>query len=70
MPYTIENLDDMIEEVRGTITDALSGLAFAITKSGRRYALGVALCSTCDAPVDAEQECPACTVRQEVRHAA
>jgi len=50
MPYTI-TLDDLYWQPRGIITDALSGISYAVDGK-RKVALNVPLAECCDEPVE------------------
>jgi len=50
MPYTI-TLDDLYWQPRGIITDALSGISYAVDGK-RKVALNVPLADCCDQPVE------------------
>ena len=50
MPYTI-TLDDLYWQPRGIITDASSGISYAVDGK-RKVALNVPLAECCDEPVE------------------
>ena len=51
MPYTITSIEDLYWQPRGIITDALSGISYAVDGK-RKVALNVPLCDCCDQPVE------------------
>jgi len=50
--YTVTK-DDLFFEVGGIVTDALTGIQYAVSRDGkRRVALNVPLAACCDEPVE------------------
>ena len=51
--YTVTDPEDIYWDVGGIITDALSGIQYAVSRDGkRRVALNVPLAACCDEPVE------------------
>jgi len=51
--YTISDPEDIYWDVGGIITDALTGIQYAVSRDGkRRVALNVPLAACCDEPVE------------------
>jgi len=51
--YTVTDPEDIYWDVGGIITDALSGIQYAVSRDGkRRVELNVPLAACCDEPVE------------------
>lgn len=47
--YTVSDPEELFFEIGGIITDALTGISYAVSKNGGvKVALGVPLCVACD----------------------